>query len=79
MAQRHVSKITTIAVSVFVFVLLFASVFSQMLPLPSITKENEKRIVDVMMGYAEGESSAAEMNTDLLLVKEGGDTVFNKI
>ena len=46
MAQRHVSKITTMAVSIFVGVLLFGSIFMQMLSIPSDDLENEKVVTD---------------------------------
>ncbi len=78
MAQRHISKITTIGVSVFVGVLLFSSILTQMLGLPTASSENENRLVELMMAYdEEGVKSAGNYN-DLLIVKEHGQTVFTR-
>lgn len=78
MAQHHISKITTMGISVFVGILLFASILIQMLPLPSVAKENEKLVVDVMMAYSENSNQAVEMYSNLLIVKEQGETVFTR-
>ncbi len=77
MAQRHVAKIATQAVSVFVFVLLAASIFTQILPVPTAVKENEKKIIDVMIGW-NGGSAAAESYSDLLIVKKNAETLFTR-
>ena len=77
MAQRHVSKITTMAVSIFVGVLLFGSIFMQMLSIPSDDLENEKVVTDIMLIY-EKAPSAAETFSRLLIVKQDGETVFTR-
>ena len=77
MAQRHISKITTMAVSIFVAVLLFGSIFMQMLSLPSASKENERVVTDLMLMY-EKSPSAAETSSMLLIVKRDGETVFTR-
>ena len=78
MAQRHVTRITTLGVSVFVFILLIISVLSQVLPVPTAAKENESEIINVMMGWEKAESSYGEMCTSLLIVKEDSNTVYTK-
>jgi len=78
MAQRHVSKIATMGVSVFVFVLLISSIFSQILDMPSAEKKNEKVMVDIIMAYADGQGKGVEMLSDLLIVKQKGETVFTR-
>lgn len=78
MAQRHVSKITSLAVSVFVFVLLFASIFSHLLGMPSAETKHEKMMVDAVMTWTEGGREGAEMYGDLLIVKDAGETVFTR-
>ncbi|MBI9106846.1 MAG: ion transporter [Spirochaetales bacterium] len=78
MAQRHISKIATLGVSVFVFILLISSIFSQMLNMPSAEKKNERVIIDIIMAYSGGETGGAEMQSDLLIVKEDGLTVFTR-
>ncbi len=78
MAQRHVTMVTTMGVSVFVFVLLIASVFTQMLPVTTVEKENEKKVIEIMMAWAEGDESAAVNYSDLLIVKKDGETVFSR-
>ena len=78
MAQRHVSKVATMGVSVFVFVLLAISVFSAVLKLPSAAQQNEQMIVDVIMAWSDGEEDGAGMMSDLLIVKEEGETVFSR-
>ncbi|HAK44392.1 MAG TPA: hypothetical protein DCO79_00495 [Spirochaeta sp.] len=77
MAQRHISKITTIGVSVFVGILLFASIFIQMLSLPTESRENEKVVTDVMLAY-EKSPAAVQTYSNLLIVKEAGETVFTR-
>jgi hypothetical protein len=78
MAQRHVSKITTMGVSLFVFVLLIFSIFSQLTGMPSADLKNEKVMVDVIMAYTDGKTDGAEMYSDLLIVKKKGETVFTR-
>ncbi|MDC7225517.1 MAG: ion transporter [Spirochaetales bacterium] len=77
MAQRHISKITTMGVAVFVGILLFASIFVQMLGLPTAASENEKIISEVMIAY-ETNPDLAESCSDLLIVKKSGETVFTR-
>lgn len=78
MAQRHVTRITTLGVSVFVFVLLVISVITQLLPVPTIAAEKEREIIDVMVAWPDAGEKAAEIYSDLLIVKDDGETVYSK-
>ena len=78
MAQRHISRITTTGVTVFVAVLLVSSVAGQIFSFPSAAENNENHMIDTMMAYADDGSVAPDMYSDLLIVKKNGTTVYTK-
>lgn len=84
MAQRHVAKITTISITVFVFSLFAYTILTPYIGMPSIEKDYEARQNAEMMqlyetmqaGETEAALSIAEHSPDLLVVKKGGETVY---
>lgn len=86
MAQRHVAKITTICITVFVFSLFGYALLQPYIGVPTVEDEYRGRHNTVMMQvYAElragNEAEAvelAESNDGLLMIKEGGDTLYSE-
>ncbi len=78
MAQRHVSKIAAMGVSVFVFILFITSIISQITGLPSAENYNKEVMTDVIYAYSEGNSDSAEYFRTLLIVKENNQTLFSR-
>ena len=86
MAQRHVAKITTISITVFVFSLFVYVTIAPYIGLPTIEEEYRERSNSVTMQVYEdlregeiGEAVETAKNTeDLLIVKEGKTTLYSK-
>ncbi|TFG62836.1 MAG: ion transporter [Spirochaetales bacterium] len=87
MAQRHVAKITTVCITSFVFVIFFFSVFSNLLRLPSIEQDLSKKsdaliemiVTNFRQGDPETSVEIAKMETDILLIKQSGKTVYSAL
>ena len=88
MAQRHIAKITTVVVTLFVFVVFIATIISDLAGVPSfedIVDERYSVIADDVTMIASGSSNpgsavsnAASRHPDLLLVKLRGDTIYTR-
>ena len=85
MAQRHVAKITTMTVTLFVFVVLLASIVIGLAGGPSIEDIVSRRNQDVadLVEAADMELDAvieavAGINDDLLIVKMDGETRYSR-
>jgi len=86
MAQRHVAKVTTTAIAVFVFSILAFSVAAPFINLPTIDAEYLRRHMTTAeliedrfdRGDPEAAVSIAQKSGDVLLIKESGETVFSR-
>jgi len=86
MAQRHVAKVTTTAIAVFVFSILAFSVAAPFVNLPTIDAEYRRRHMTTAeliedrfdRGDPEAAVSIAQKSGDVLLIKESGETVFSR-
>lgn len=88
MAQRHVSKITSLTVSLFVLTLFVATLVSSFIGIPSVdeiaTGKNQQS-VERLAAYIQSDNiepasitKFAEMESDLLVLKIEGKTVFSR-
>jgi hypothetical protein len=88
MAQRHVSRITALSVSVFVFGLLAFTIVTTLLNAPSVDQAFQERNLDLVR-YIEQEGLANPADADrlegiagfehsVLLVKEAGRTRYSR-
>lgn len=84
MAQRHVSKVTSVCISVFVFGLFFVTVFSNTLGLPTVDKLfADKQEAAINMILEERDQGRTEdlnfksIDPDILLVKLDGSVLYN--
>ncbi|MDC7126647.1 MAG: ion transporter, partial [Spirochaetales bacterium] len=78
MAERHVTKITTMSVTAFVGVLLFSSIIIQLFSLPTMERENSQELINVMLKYNDGEKDVVDLYPKILIIKENGETVYTK-
>ncbi len=86
MAQRHIAMITTITITVFVFIIFAVSIFSPALGLPTVDKTFEQKhttTFDKIQEHIENNRwrSAvyeAEYSSDLLIFKVEDETLFSK-
>lgn len=88
MAQRHVAKISTVAVSVVVVGILVVTVLFSVLNAPSLEGKYQERTVNVLNTIGELDAGAdnrarvselAELEPSLLLVQNDGRTVFSRL
>ncbi len=86
MAQRHIAMITTITITVFVFIIFAVSIFSPVLGLPTVDKTFEKKhntTFEKIQEHIENDRwrSAvyeAENSSDLLIFKVEEETLFSR-
>jgi hypothetical protein len=86
MAQRHVAKVTTTAIAVFVFSILGFAIVLPFVNAPSIEDEYLRRHVTsadlieerLEQGNRKEAVHIAEKSRDVLLVKESGDTIYSR-
>jgi len=86
MAQRHVAKVTSICISVFIFSLFAVSLFAPAIGLPTIDNEYEKKHIKAVEevvrrlgteGIAPAEYSS--IDSDFLILKYNGQNLFSKM
>ncbi|MBN1648647.1 MAG: ion transporter [Spirochaetales bacterium] len=86
MAQHHVTKITSIAVSSFVFILLCFSVFSSLFGLPrtdEVIKDRNRTEAENILYASEGDirdrlALYSDLNEDLLIIRQGTQSLYKK-
>jgi len=87
MAQRHVSKVTSISISVFVFGLLVITLIAGPLGIPSVDKvfdaQHEAAFTliadEAEKGNIETAANIAENEADVLLVKSDNKVIFSRL
>ena len=89
MAQRHIAKITSLVVSIFVFTLFLLTVGSSLIGLPDADRAysekniQEAEILAMSAGVGQEITGSAiadytERDPDLLLIKSNGQTIFSR-
>jgi len=85
MAQRHVAKITTISITVFVFSLFTYTILAPFIGMPTIDKDYAERHTSIMMqvhekledGKTDEALYIAENSKDLLIIKQNDKTLYS--
>jgi hypothetical protein len=88
MAQRHIAKITTLIISLFVFVVLFATIASDSIGIPSyddVTSSKFNAVIESVTEYGSDATKAGEELTrlaaeydELLIAKLHGETLYSR-
>lgn len=87
MAQRHVAKITSMTVTLFVFVVFVGTIVGGLIGIPSVDEviaekhqETVDSVVELSGGLVDSATAhrIAERDADLLIVKTDGETVYSR-
>ncbi|MFP4550432.1 MAG: hypothetical protein ACLFNT_06475, partial [Spirochaetales bacterium] len=88
MAQRHVAKISTVAVSTIVLMVLILTIVFSLAGTPSLEEEYQERTIEILTYVEERDLAAAgntalleqltDINESVLVVQDGGRVVYSR-